>query len=263
MADEQQEVDHVDVDEGAALEEGQPQLSDVELVAHEMGWRPKSEFDGPEGKWKPAKEYILGEREIRRGNKQEIKRLRETVDRLASAQNRATERALQRQAEELTRKFEESVKNQDTAGAAQAMKEMRQLEEEARPQTDDTDYVAQFTERNQWYGRNVKATALANHISAELGAQGMAKADQLAEIETRMREEMPELFGKAPERKATTTSAPSGRGVARKERGFSDLPPEVRRAAEAHAQLAKTRFGVDVDKSKADYARDYWSDQAA
>lgn len=237
------------------------ELSEVEQLAAEMGWKPEGDYTGSKERWKPAKDFLKTEREISRGLRETVKGLRDTVDRVASASAKQTERALKEQAREINERFAEAVENKDAAGAAAAAKEMRELEASAAP-VDPKNLEADFASRNPWYGSNKKATAYAVMTSNELAAKGVPLDKQLEQVEREMRTEFPELFGeeargtKAP----PGVHAPTSRGVTgKKAKGFADLPPEAKRAAEDYAKLFKDRHGKEPEESKASYAKDYWS----
>jgi len=44
--------------EGNPPVETQTQVDPYEAAAREQGWKPKEEFEGDEGKWRPAKEFV-------------------------------------------------------------------------------------------------------------------------------------------------------------------------------------------------------------
>jgi len=230
-----------------------------------MGWRPEAEYSG-NAPWKPARDFILTEREISRETKKSVKHLRDQVDRMAAASTKATERALRQQAEELNQRFLEAVENKDAKGAAEAAKDMRELEASARAETatDPEAIERDFTAENPWYGTDVDATEYAQFISQRELAKGIPFERHKDTVVAAVKKRFPELAGEKPKPKDPPQLHASSSGVRRsKERGFADLPPEVKRAAESHAKLANSRFGVDPEKAKSDYARDYFTDVAA
>lgn len=243
-----------------------PQLSEVESLAAEMGWKPEADYTGATP-WKPARDFIKTERDISREMRKNVKQLADRVERMAAAGTKATERALMQQAQELERKFADAVENKDTKGAAEAAREMRELEQEARRDFDPVKTESDFAAQNKWYNKDEEATAYAIAISQRLAAQGRSVEDQLEAAATGVRKRFPELFEdtKAPPPKKDPPALHTPQGGTRraKERGFADLPPEVKRAAESHAQLVASRFGKSADEAKAQYAADYFADTAA
>ena len=140
-----------DNDTGTDHHDEAPQLSETEQLAVEMGWKPEAQFTGPDGKWKPARDYIKAERDISRTMRDTVKHLRDQVDRMAAAGTKQTERALKQQADDLNRQFTEAVENKDTAGAAAAAKGMRELEESVRTDAPTGNPDEDFASQNRWY----------------------------------------------------------------------------------------------------------------
>lgn len=236
-----------------------PQLTEVEQLAAEMGWKPETEFTGPKERWKPARDFVLTEREVSRGLKQDVKRLRDTVDRIASASSKQTERALRQQADEINRKFATAVENKDPNAAAAAAKEMRELETSAQPESNDVE--ADFGRRNPWYGKDEDATAYAISVSQREFGKGASPEKQLEAAEEAVKKRFPELFedGSTP-KPPPGVHAPNSRSVpGKRKKTYADLPPEAKKAAEDYAQLFKQRHGVDPEKSKTSYAEDYFA----
>jgi gas vesicle protein len=182
-----------------------PQLTEVESLAAEMGWRPEAQYSGPKDKWKPAGEWIKTEREINRDLKDTVKRLRGDVEKIATASSKQAERMLTEQAKEIEARFQQAVENQDKAGAAQAAKDMRELEAEARP-SGNRDYEAEFTARNPWYGKEDDASAYAVSVAQREAAKGRDPEQQLEAAEAAVKRRFPELF--ATEERQTLTVKP-------------------------------------------------------
>ncbi len=255
-----QPIDDTGDDQSAAEA---PKLSEVEDLAASMGWKPEADYTGDKEKWKPAREFILAEREINRGMKDTVRSLKDTVERMASAGAKQTERMLKKQAEEINARFNEAVENKDSAAAAKAAKEMRELENEAVNTASNSNVEDDFARRNPWYNRDEEATAYAISVCQREAAKGASVHDQLAAVDVAMKKRFPELVGGQQERKAPVEVNAPGRSVARpKAKGYADLPTEVKAAADKFARLAKEKHGVDPEKTKAQYAADFWNEQA-
>lgn len=238
-----------------------PPLTEVEQLAAEMGWKSEGEFTGPKEKWKPARDYVLTERDVSRGLKQDVKRLRDTVDRIASASSKQTERALKQQADEINRKFAEAVENKDPTAAAAAAKEMRELQAEAQPGADGANAEADFGRRHSWYGKDEDATAYAISVAQREFGKGASPEKQLEAAEEAVKKRFPELFeeGSTP-KPPPSVNAPNSRSVqTKRKKTYADLPPEAKKAAEDYAKLFKQRHDIDPEKSKATYAEDYFA----
>lgn len=265
MSDEPQEG-ALGAEDTASHADEAPQLTETEQLASEMGWRPEADYSGA-APWKPARDFILTEREISRETKKSVKHLREQVDRMAAASTKATERALLAQADELNRRFTEAVEAKDTKGAAAAAKDMRDLEASARAETapDPEAIERDFSAENPWYGKDAEATEYAQFVSQRELAKGIPFSQHKDTVTAAVRKRFPELApaGTVARKDPPSLHAPGSGARRAKEKGFADLPANVKAAAESHARLASSRFGVDAEKAKADYARDYFADAAA
>lgn len=240
-----------------------PAAQTVEEFAEEMGWVPKDRYSGPAEKWKPAKDWIKFDRDANRDLRKKVDRISDQLERQGAASSAMTRRALDKQAEELTAKFEEAVANKDTVGAAKAASDLQRL---AIDEPKDRDYEAEFMERNTWYGKDRKATAFARDVSADLGAKKISKEQQLEMIEAEVRKEFPELFGDAGKKPHASVAAPS---LGRTSRGKSvaDLPAEAKNAMERLIKDMQQRWGdkIKPDDERKTYAQNYFAnhEQAA
>jgi len=265
MTDETSEVitdgNAIDLDATAPSEsEAQHDLTEVEQLAAEMGWKPDGE-GVPEEKRKSAAEWIKKEREINRGLKQDMRSMREQINRMAEASSKQTERALKRQADDLQARFNEAVANQDAQAAAKAMQELNSLQNEAVDLAPAKNVEQDFATRNPWYGKDEDATAYAVAVSQREHAKGKSYAEQIEAVESAMRKRFPELMGVAPAKTPAAVNAPGRAVQVKREKGFADLPADVKRAAESYAKLYKDKFCLDVEQSKVEYAKDYWAGQ--
>lgn len=251
-----------------ALEGGEaeaPQLTEVEQIALEKGWKPKDAFKGDETQWRPAPDFL---RKLRTDTdlKRELRGVREQLDRVAAASTRQTKRALDEQAAEIQGRFDAAIEAKDKAGAARAAKDMQELGEEAKaasaPSTGDVE--KDFARDNPWYGKDEEATDYAISVSQREARKGKTVEEQLEAVTIAMKRRFPDLVGEqqqAPDRKApVTVAAPSRAAQGKREKGYADLPPEAKRAADDYANLFKDRHGKDPAESKKAYARDYFAE---
>ncbi len=238
-----------------------PAMSELEEVAKAMGWHPEDEFTGDKTKWKPAREFVLAEREINRGMKDTVRRLTDTVERMAQAGTKQTERMMKKQADDLNARFQEAVENKDAKAAAAAVRELRELESESINTASTSNVEDDFAKRNPWYNRDEEATAYAVSVCQREAAKGKSVEDQLAAVDVAMKKRFPELVGGNVERKEPPVVNAPGRGTLKpKGKTFADLPAEVKVAAEKFATLAKNKHGIDPEKTKAQYAKDYFDE---
>jgi hypothetical protein len=261
--DTQDDAEIVDADNDAAP----PELTDVEIVAQDIGWKPKHEYKGPEDKWRPADEYIRQSKNIESTLKDSIRDLKGTVDRMVHTSAKQTERALQAQAEEYERRLEQAVEDGDKEAAKEARKGLaateRQLEKVAGSPEET------FAAENAWYGKDDDATAYAVSISQREAKKGASVEQQLKAAAEGVKKRFPELFEDQQRPTLTpkppTVHAPTSRGApTRRGTGFADLPPEVKTAANSYADLF-VRKGLVKTKQEAldQYAKDYFTNVAA
>lgn len=245
----------------AANEGGEAQLTEIEQLAVEQGWKPKDQYSGPEEKWKPARDWLAAEHDISRSLRREVRGLKDTVERMASASTRQTERALKEQAKEIEARFQEAVANKDTAGATAAVNELRKLEREATTVDPAANAEADFAARNPWYGKDEDATAFAVSICQREAAKNKSIPDQLEAVDAAVRKRFPELFNeqKREPKPQPGVNQPSNRGTLtmKREPTLADLPAAAQKAAREYAKLFKERHGKPEEESIKNYVRDY------
>jgi hypothetical protein len=255
--------------EGAVAEQAlggdeAPALNEVEKLASELGWKPKSDYSGPEERWRPADEFIrrtTTDRDLRR----DMKRLTTQIDKMAAASSKSIERALNEQQQRLQAEFEAAVEKGDKKGAVDAVNELQKLQADHAPASSDN-VEKDFAARNPWYGKDDEATDYAISVSNRLARQGKSIEEQLDGVEVAMKKRFPDLFEKkeaAPqERKPLAVATPSRAGGGKSE-AYGDLPPHAKSACDGMAEAAYSRFGGNGDKDKflgtfrKNYAKDY------
>jgi hypothetical protein len=253
----------VEVEDTSGNEQQERQLSEVEQLAVEMGWNPNKDGVG-DREWLEAADFIKETRKVNRSLRKQMKGLEERLDRVAELGTKQTERMLKQQADELRAQYDAAMAENDARGAMKAYQSLQELEAEAINAAPQKNVEQDFAARNPWYGRDEEATAYAQAISNKEAAKGRSHAEQIEAVEEAMRKRFPELMGEKVATKAPpAVNAPGRPAPVRKTRGFADLPPEARKAAENYARLYKDKFGLDIEESKAEYAREYWADKAA
>jgi len=263
--DDIQADDPAPVDDAGAVNDAAASMSEVEQLAIDMGWTPKDKFTGPEAKWKPAKDFILRGKEISDGLRDTVKDLKRTVDHMASTGAKMTERALKEQVKEIEARFAEAVENKDAPGAAAAAREMKELEA-AAAKPSATNPEKDFAARNPWYETNRAAKALAIMTSQEEAQKGSSIEEQLEAAERAVKAEFPHLFNgtATPARKPADVAAPGARttGMTRA-KGPADLPAAAKAGMEQYVAMFARKFpDKKPDEIRAQYAKDYFADQA-
>lgn len=230
--------------------------SPYDEFAKRHGWRSPDEYNNPNTPFMSAEEYL--EKSLRKTDsvRKEVKDMRKTLDRVVGASEKAAVRAVEMERNRLEAEFEARVEAGDAKGARAVEREIGNLEKDAA--SSRVNYEDSFAERNPWYGKDDEATAYAVTISQREANKGKTPEEQLEAAETAVRKRFPELYDK-PARKAPEVSAPTTRTSSLKprEKGYSDLPEEAKRA---HAKLDKEfkARGFKDGYSRDDYSRDYW-----
>lgn len=270
MATTPEDIDNSQTDADSDATPPDPvELTDVEKVAQDIGWKPKDSYKGDPEKWRPADEYIRQSKNIEGTLKDSIKDLRSTVDRMANASAKQTERALQEQAARFEAQLDQAVEDGDKEAARDLRKAIAKTEREIESVAKADDPEERFSKDNPWYGKDDDATAYAVAISQREAAKGKSVEDQLKAATDGVRKRFPELFEDGEKRQTLkappAVNAPASRSTGqRRGTAYADLPADVKAAADKYADLFARKFSMDPAKAKADYAKDYFANiQAA
>lgn len=288
-----------------------------EARARVMGWKPKEQFKGDPEKWVPADEFLdrglaspaimaerlqfMGDRLARqeRDYHAVTGRLDEaigTINTMTTMVRTAEQRAYQRAKAELEAQREKAVEVGDTATFKRLDTEVRELEKTApvtmappaaaaAPNTGgraagaNDPAVQAFYQRNPWYSRDPMLTQEADIIHTGLvnARPDMTVAQNLAEVERRLRTYFPDKFGGAapnggvqpqpqafaaenPRREEPGAVSPSSAQAAPRRqtnrRSFANMPQESKTA---YTKYKKMLEGHGEPLSETEWAEDYWS----
>lgn len=232
----------------------------VESKARRLGWRPKEEFKGDEGRWVDADTFVKRGEEIlpivQANNKaleKEIKGLKATLKEFADNYTRVEQRAYATALRDLEARQAQAVEDNDVQAVRQITREMADLNKEVRdpePATPTEDpLLTDWKDDNPWFGQDAIMRGAAVEIVNELIADGVTDLGrQLRAVDKRMREAFPQKFGNARRAAPQTVEG----GVSRARTGaktINDLPPEARATA-----LRWERQGL---MTVAQYVKDY------
>lgn len=233
-------------------------LPTVEELAAELGWKPKEQLgDGVD--YRDPVEYIKAGQHGRLIK--EVREVKERMDRLSKTAALTTEQMLRDQEAAITARFEQAVEDGDKLAAAQATRDLRQLESQradivVNPETE-------FARDNPWYGQDEDATAYAASVSQRELSKGIPFERHKATVEAAVRKRFPELFEDAPPRRqAPQVAAPATRSATpiRREKGEADLPAEAKQAGLEFVAMAQAK---GMKYTLADFARTYHAEHAA
>lgn len=185
----------------------QPQHSDVELRAMEMGWRPKEEFHGNEEDFIDAKEFVRRKplfEKIEHQGKQ-IKAVTKALEALKTHYTRVEEAAVQKAIAQMKAQRKEALANGDGDSfeliddeIKKAEQSLAQIEKAKEIPLVDEEVVnpewQAWTSRNSWYNTAPHMKMFADQVGATLASRGMSPSDVLKEVEKAVRKEFPQKF---------------------------------------------------------------------
>ena len=260
-------------DEGSEAKP-EPQLTELERVASQVGWVPKEQYRGPEDKWRSAEDYLRTGAEI----SSEFKQRMEIKDREFNERVRRSEAMAEKALERQKRQLEDHYKAQLRYAASQGDLETYSAVEKARDQAIESfekdaeavrtpsmpqgqqlqPEVVDFIGRNSWFNRDKVMTGAAVALCGELQEQYGDKVPLSAimtMVESQMRENFPHKFS------AGTNREPAG--PPRVEGGQRPIRTSVKKGWDqlpAEAKAAGTKFiSKGLFKDKQAYADDYWA----
>lgn len=208
--------------EDTQVENKTPELTDVEKRAIEMGWKPRSEFDGEDDAFIDAKEFVrrapLFEK-IEHQSKQ-LKSLERSIDALRQHYTAREEAAVQNAIKQLKEQRKEAL-SQGDGDAFEVLDEQikiaekevdkinkleqKQIEPEIHPE------FTQWTKRNSWYTETGYMRKWADDYGTQLHQQGKSPLEVLKEVEKAVRKEFPQKFTNPNKANAPDVET-SGRG---------------------------------------------------
>jgi len=188
-------------------ENNEPQYSEVEQRALEMGWRPKEEFDGDEVDFVDAKEFISRKPlydKISQQSKQ-IKNVNRSLEALKEHYTKVKEVEYQNAIKALKAQRKDALVTGDADAFEKAEQEIQQAEEQfeeikqsAAQITTQEEVVSpifqNWKNRNPWYDSTGYMRSFADDLGKRLHTTGMHPDDILKEVEKAVRKEFPTKF---------------------------------------------------------------------
>lgn len=175
----------------------EPQYTEIELKAMEMGWRPKEDFAGPEDDFIDAKEFVRRKPlfdKIEQMNRNQ-RQLQQTVSALKEHYTKVEQAAYDRAVRELKAKQVAAVKDGDLERYHEIQEEIENVrEEQASKEVKIPDPVQEIPElvawkaKNTWYQNDPGMTHFADEYGISLARQGVAPNDVLKAVEKKVRE---------------------------------------------------------------------------
>jgi len=144
-----------EVDNKKEVPKEEVQLSEVEQKAHDQGWRPEDEFEGPEGNWKTARDYVRDGEFIAtiKGLNQKIDNQKVDFDQRLENSNKLHEARRKKEISDLKSIQREAVSVSDTDAFDNAQKEIDELEKvpaETKTTVSDDPIITAWEIKNPW-----------------------------------------------------------------------------------------------------------------
>lgn len=217
-------------------------------LARDLGWTPKTEWQGDPDKWKPAEQFIRDGRDIQQSTARELRSVREQLDRIGNVTTSIVRDKVAERDAYWKQQFNQAVEEGDTERAAELAAKCPTGEQQGPDPV-----AAAWVAKNEWFNTDPLAQARAKELSEKLSY--LPVADQLAQVERAIRKEFPEHFP-APAKPAPATQTAQGRNAipGNRVKGFADMPQASQQAAIEMERLN----GVKRD----DFAKHYWANEA-
>lgn len=239
-------VENKEAEQNIEKQEELPELSDIEQKAYDQGWRPKDDFEGPEGNWKSANQYVsdgewLGK--IKDLNQKMDAQARDFDDRLENV-NKLNDARRDAEITALKKTQREAVEVADSAAYDDAQSKIEDLEKQAdvAPVVPGKDPdIAAWESKNTWINEagNEKAV-VANGIWSTYTTQNPAATVQqaLAHVDERIDKLYPSSTPN-PRRDAPNTSENSTRKPQNKNKDLTmgDLTQSEQSEWNQHGQM--------------------------
>src|SRR5579872_4293353 len=249
-----------------------------EIAARRLGWRPKTEYNGPPEKYVDADEFMRRTDEsvplLRQNYRALHERFSQVERKLADTtqvlqefrefSSRAEQRAYERAKRELEEKQRAAVAHADTEGFEKAAAEIAELERskpkpapepapEPRRQAPELDpRITGWIGENPWYNTDGELRAFASAYDQYLmsAKPGMDIGERLSAVKAKTMAEFPDKFGNSRREAPTSVAAPAAAAAPRRKNGrtYDDLPPEAKKACD--------KFVAQFKGSKTPYTRE-------
>jgi len=180
----------------------EPQYSEVELKAMELGWRPKKEFSGDETEFVDAKEFVARQplfdkiEQLAKKVKAQERSLNSFQEHYTKVEQAAFERAIK----QLKVQQKEALRDGDIDKFYEINEQIEENQEKvkiakASPQNQDPhpEFVS-WVNKNPWYEKSDSMRAYADKVGTRLHQSGLAPEEVLAEVEKSVKKEFPERF---------------------------------------------------------------------
>lgn len=186
----------------------EPQYSDVEKQAMELGWKPKEEYHGDPGRWRSAETFLALDEPLKRIEQQskELKAVRAALEAFKDHHTKVKETEYNRALKSLQDARRKAMIEGDTETALALEEKVDEVKAEKEaviaegkrpvPQVQEG-YNPEFqawVNRNGWYESNKAMRAAADKIGLDLHNEGKSPSEVLKLVEMEIKKEFPHKF---------------------------------------------------------------------
>ena len=210
----------------------------------QFGWKPKEEFGGEDGEWKPAKAFLEYGEMVGK-----IRELEKTIDALVKHNASVEETTRERVIEELKQKQRDAVEIGDIDSVHQITDKIAEIKTKpANIPSGDTmpPEVREFMERNgNWYNSTtadnaaMSAFAIKRDNELLLSHPNTTMRERLLMVENDVKKTFAHKFSNPAQERPQVVTAPSQEASPsnKKTYGLNDLTADQRRVFEAFAKI--------------------------
>lgn len=267
MSEEVKPVESQEHQDTPAQKTQTPEPTSIELKAMEMGWRPKTEFDGEEDDFIDAKEFVRRKPLFEKieNTTKEVKQLRKAMEALKQHYTAKEQAAVTAALKRLEEARTEAISNADGDTFAKVDREIKRVEAEANelqrinqevqttPEIHPT--FVEWVRKNPWYEKDEPMRVYADELGRRLGRQ--PNADPVAilgEVEKAIKKEFPHKF-KNPNKENAPDVDSSGRSPAGRKSSdtveLTDSERKVMNMLVSTKQMTKEEYLADIKKMRA------------
>lgn len=201
----------------------EPQLSDIEVRAVDMGWRPKEEFNGSEDDFIDAKEFVRRKPlfdKIELQNKQ-IKAVTKALEEFKGHYSKVQETEFKRALASLKSERKQALLDNDADKFDNVDEQIKSVEKQVeqiqhvanQPVVAENTHPAfeNWKSRNGWYDSIPYMRKFADDAGLKLHAEGLEPSVVLKKVEEAVHKEFPNKFVNPNKANAPSVNSSSGR----------------------------------------------------
>lgn len=250
-------------EEVVQTEQTAPEYTPVEQKALEQGWKPKEEFEGEEGMFIDAPEFV------RRGELfgkiehqgKELKAVRQALEALKQHNTKIEQSAYDRALKDLQTARRTAIVEGETERAFQIEDQIeavktektRIAQEAAKPAVVETNPVFQnWMDNNSWYTKDVAMQAVADRVGVEMARRGMPQEEVLQKVVEEVKNAFPHKFTNPNRERPNAVEATNrgGSSVSRTSDSLSEDERSIMRKIVSTGVMTESEYKSQLKKSK-------------